>query len=122
MNTEMSRSTSQKSLMEAVTILYLLNQCPESPNDNPQPQALSIPSTSYQLPFQREVEIADNLAFLSATKKDSNKVMAVSFEEGRDRCSCTIRLTSNTGDLGEVVNGFKPLARILEQAASRGLS
>lgn len=47
--------------------------------------------------------------------------MAVCLEEGRDRRSCTIRLTSNNGDIDEVVRGFKFVARILEQGASRGL-
>lgn len=118
----MSRSTYHKSLMEAVTLLYMLNQFPESPKDNQQPQALSILSTLYQLPFQREKEIVDNLAFLSATTNDSTRVMGVCLEEARDRRSCTIRLTSNTGGLDEVVYGFKLIARILERAASRGLA
>ena len=117
----MFRSTSHKSLMEAVTLLYVLNQFPESPKDNQQPQALSILSTLYQLPFQLEKEIVDNLAFLSATTNDSTRVMAVCLEEGRDHSSCTIRLTSNTGDLNEVVYGFQLIARILERAALRGL-
>ncbi|MCJ1462819.1 hypothetical protein MMC07_001422 [Pseudocyphellaria aurata] len=115
----MSTSTSQKDLMETIILLFMLNQCPESPKANPQQQALSTLSTTYQLPLQRELEIADNLAFLSATKKDPNRVMAVCLEEGRDRRSCTIRLTSNTGDLGKVVFEFRLLARILERAASR---
>ena len=121
MNTTMSRSTYHKSLMEAVALLYMLNQFPESPKDNQPQQALSILSTLYQLPFQREKEIVDSLAFLSATTNDSTRVMAVCLEEARDRSSCTIRLTSNTGRLDEVVYGFKVLARILEGAASKGL-
>lgn len=63
----------------------------------------------------------DNLAFLSATTNDSARVMAVCLEEARDRGSCKIRLTSNTGDIDEVVLGFKLMAKVLEQAASRGL-
>jgi hypothetical protein len=39
--------------------------------------------------------------------------MAVCLEEARDHNHCTIRLTSNTGDLDEVVDGFKLMARIL---------
>lgn len=108
--------------MEAITLLYMLDQIPESPKDNPQPQELSILSSLYQLPFQREKEIVDNLAFLSATTNDSTRVMAVCLEEARDHNHCTIRLTSNTGDLDEVVCGFKLMARILERAASRGLT
>ena len=121
MNTIMSRGTSHKSLMEAVTLLYILNECPESPKDNQQSNTLSVLSSIYQLPFQYEKQIVENLAFLSATTNDLAKVMAVCLEEARDRRSCTIRLTSNNGDIDEVVLGFKLMAKILEQGASRGL-
>ncbi len=70
--------------MKVVTLLYMLNQFPESPKDNQQPQALP---TLHQLSFQREKEIVDNLAFLSATTDDSTRVMAVCLEEARDRSS-----------------------------------
>ena len=121
MSTITSRGTSYKSLMGAITLLYLLNECPESPKDNQQSQSLSVLSSIYQLPFQREKQIVENLAFLSATTNDSARVMAVCLEEARDRGSCIIRLTSNTGDIDEVVLGFKLMAKTLEQAASRGL-
>ena len=121
MNTTMSRGTSHKSLMEAITLLNLLNEYPESPKDNQQSQELSAHSTIYQLSFQHEKEIVDNLAFLSATTNDSARVMAVCLEQAPDRGSCVIRLTSNTGDVDEVMLGFKLMAKILEQSASRGL-
>ena len=117
----MSRGTSHKSLMETITLLYMLDACPESPKDNQQPKTFSVLSSIYQLPFQCEKQIVENLAFLSATTNDSAKVIAVCLEEARDRCSCTIRLTSNNGDVDEVVPGFKLMAKILEQGASRGL-
>ena len=121
MNPKMLSGTSHKSLMEAITLLYMLNECPESPKDNQQSQTLSALSTIYQLPFKREKQIVENLAFLSATTNDLGRVMAVCLEEACDRGSCTIRLASNTGDVDEVVLGFKLMAKILEQAASRGL-
>ncbi|KAL9591377.1 MAG: hypothetical protein Q9179_007784, partial [Wetmoreana sp. 5 TL-2023] len=122
MNTIMSRGTSHKSLMEAITLLYMLNKCPESPKDNQQSKSFSAVSSIYQLPFQREKQIVENLAFLSATTSDPAKVMAVCLEEGRDRRSCTIRLTSNNGDTDDVVLGFKLVAKIMEQGASRANS
>ena len=121
-NTIVSRGTSHKSVMEAITLLYMLNECPESPKDNQQPQMLSALSSVYQLPFQREKQIVENLAFLSATTNDSARVMAVCLEEARDRGSSTVRLNSNTSDVDEVLLGFKLMAKILEQAASRGLN
>ena len=89
--------------MEAIILLYMLDQIPESPKDNPQSQKLLILSSLYQLSFQREKEIVDNLAFLSAIINDSTRVMIVCLEEARDHNHCTIRLTSNTNDLDEVV-------------------
>ena len=120
MNATMSRGKSHKSLMEAITLLYMLDKSPESPKDNQPPQSLSVPSSKYQLPFQREKQIVENLAFLSATTDDSDRVMAVCLEEADDRGSCRIRLTSNLGDTEKVVLGFKLMAKVLEQAASRG--
>jgi hypothetical protein len=107
--------------MEAITLLYMLNECPEIPKDHQQSETLSVLSSIYQLPFQREKQIVENLAFLSATTNDSTRVMAVCLEEARDHRSCTIRLTSNNGDVDEVVLGFKLMAKILERAASRSL-
>ena len=121
MNAIKSKGTSHKSLMEAITLLYMLEKCPESPKDNQPPQSLSVLSSIYQLPFQREKQIVENLAFLSAITDDSDMVMAVCLEEARDRGSCRIRLTSNIGDTDEVERGFKLMAKVLEQAASGGL-
>ncbi|KAG8531627.1 uncharacterized protein KY384_003258 [Bacidia gigantensis] len=122
MNTIMSRGISHKSLMEAITLLYMLNEYPEFPKENQQSKILSVLSSIYQLPFQCEKQIVENLAFLSATTHDSAKVMAVCLEEARDRRSCTIRLTSNNGDIDDVMLGFKLMAKILEQGASRANS
>ena len=115
-----SKDTFDKSLVEAIALLYTINQCPESPKDNQPSKTITNLSASYQLPLQREKEIVENLAFLSATTNDSTRVMAVCLEQARSRKSCTIRLTSNTGDLEETVNGFNRMAKILERAASRG--
>jgi len=77
--------------MEAITLLYMLNECPESPKDNQQPQTLSVLSNTYQLSFQGEKQIVENLAFLSATKNDLARVTAVCLEEVHDRGSCVLR-------------------------------
>ncbi|KAL2039804.1 hypothetical protein N7G274_007204 [Stereocaulon virgatum] len=118
----MSRGTAHKSLMEAIILLYMLNECPDSPKENQQAKTVSLLSSIYQLPFQREKQIVEDLAFLSATTHDSARVMAVCLEEARDHRSCTIRLTSNNGDTDDVVHGFKLMAKVLEQGASRANS
>ncbi len=97
--------------MKIVTLLYMLNQFPESSKDNQQSQALSI---LHQLSFQREKKIVDNLTFLSATTDNSTRIMTICLEKARDRSSCTIQLTSNIDDLDEIVYEFKLIARILK--------
>lgn len=121
MSTTISRSTPHKSLKEAITLLSMLNEYPESPKEN-QPKDISVLASIYQLSFQHEKQISESLAFLSNTTHDSAKVMAVCLEEARDGRSCTIRLTSNNGDINKVVLGFKLMATILEQGASRANS
>ena len=122
MNITMFRSTYYKSLIKTVTISYMLNQFPESSKDNQQSQALSILLILYQLSFQREKKIVDNLTFLSAITNDSIKIMKICLEKARDRKSCTIRLTLNTNDLDEIINEFKFIARIVKRATSRDLA
>ena len=106
--------------METITLLYMLEQVPESPKDN-QSKESAVLSNLYQLPFRCEKEIVENLTFISDTTNDSTRVTAVCLEEAHGHDHCTIRLTSNIGDLDEVLYGFKHMARILERAASRGL-
>ena len=69
MNTIMPRGTSHKKLKEAITLLYMLDKCPESPKDNQQSKSFAVLSSIYQLPFQREKQIVESLAFLSATTR-----------------------------------------------------
>ncbi|KAL8924983.1 MAG: hypothetical protein Q9172_002412 [Xanthocarpia lactea] len=64
----MSSGTSHKSLLETITLLYMLKECPESPKDYQQSNSLSVLSSIYQLPFQREKQIVENLAFLNKNK------------------------------------------------------
>jgi hypothetical protein len=82
--------------------------------------ALDLELTRH-LSVERENEIASNLAFLSATSDDSQKVMAACVEEHPDGKGITIRIASNSEDLSEVTNDFQMLATVLEQAAQRGL-
>jgi hypothetical protein len=115
----MFRSTSHKSLMQIIALLYMCNQFLESSKDNQLSQSLSILSVLYQLSFQREKKIVNNLTFLSATRNDSSKVITICLEKARDRDNCTIRLTFNTDDLDEIVYEFNLMTRILKRTASR---
>ena len=80
---------------------------------------LPVEDKNYQLPVAREKQLADDLAFLSATTDDMLKVMAVGVEEDSDKNGLTIRLASNTGSLAVVKNGFEGIGLILQQAAGQ---
>ena len=107
----------RKRLIENITLLWTLNEIIEDPRQN------MLPDNGKcwrQLPIERERTIADLLAFLSATHDDNCKITAVCIEENPDHKHLTIRLSSNTGDSSYVKNGFGGIARILEQANTRG--
>jgi hypothetical protein len=108
---------SRKRLLQNITLLWTLNQIPETPREN---QLVSGTDRTHRLTVERENEIVANLAFLSATTKDYLKVMAVCVEEDDSGEAVTIRIASNTGNLSELVKGFSRLAKVLEQAARRG--
>jgi hypothetical protein len=109
--------TCRQELLQSISLLRILNEVPEPPSQN-------IPSSENDtvrcLNISREKEIASNLAFLSATSYNSKEVMAVCVEAHPNGHEITIRVASNTGDLTEVVAGFKKLAKVLERASRRG--
>lgn len=113
---------SRKELTENITLLWLLNEEPEQPAENPLPQHLvkEAGSASRQLTIERERDLVDSLAFLSAWSDDPRKVMAVCMEENQDTESLTIRMATNAGDLEPVKEGFLRMATILERAAAKG--
>jgi len=108
---------SRKRLIENIALLWTLSQVPENPKEN---HLVSGTNKTHRLTLERENEIVGNLAFLSATTDDNQKVMAVCVEEDESGEAITIRVASNTGDLAEIAKGFETLGRILEQAARRG--
>ena len=104
--------------MEDITLLWVLNEVPETPLKNNPP---SILNSRRQLSVEREKEITENLAFLSATTEDSKRVTAVCIEEHTQEAGLTIRVASNAGNISEIEEGLKRIAKILEEAAARGL-
>lgn len=104
-------------LRRNISRLRKLNEVPELPKENILPL---VSDPTRRLSIGRENEIASNLAFLSAISDDNQKVMAVCIEEHPDGEGSTIRIASNSGDLSEVTDGLRALARIWEQAARQG--
>ena len=106
----------QKRLVENITLLWTLCKVPDRPKEN---QISGNDVKGRQLPLDRERQLVESFAFLSATTDDPRQVMAVCIEEDPDKIGMTIRLASNTGDLSQVTEGFNGIARTLEQAALR---
>ena len=106
----------QKRLVENITLLWTLCKVSDRSKENP---IRGGHDEGRQLPLDRERQLAESFAFLSATTDDKRRVMAVCIEEDANKIGMTIRLASNTGDLSQVTEGFNSIARTLEQAALR---
>ena len=106
----------RKRLAENIILLWALTETPGEPKEC---QLRASNDGARQLTVERERQLADDFAFLSATTDDTLRVMAVGLEEDLDQQGMTIRLASNTGDLTEVKEGFENIVQVLEQAALR---
>ncbi|KAL8912810.1 MAG: hypothetical protein Q9171_002268 [Xanthocarpia ochracea] len=109
----------QKRLVENITLLWALYETPDQPKEN---ELHGGYDQDRQLPLDRERQLVDSFAFISASTDDMLRVMAVSIEEDPDKIGMTIRLASNTGDLSLVMQGFNSIARTLEEASLRAKS
>lgn len=74
---------------------------------------------AHTLPLEIEQRLADDLAFIAASKKEAKAVSAVALEEGRDSGGLVIRLTSNGTIQKEVLQKFREIAGILQGCAKR---
>lgn len=103
-------------LVENITLLWTLDEIPEEPKNN---VLLRGDDRTRQLTLERERQLADSSAFISASTDNMLRVMAVSIEEDADEDGITIRLASNTGDLSSMKEALDDIARTLEKAATR---
>ena len=109
-------SVSCQRLTENIIVLGILtNQQAGQPSENKIPRE----STPRQLRIERERDLVDIFAFLSATRDDPKRVMAVCLEEHVQKKAMTIRVAANTGDLLDVKDGLKQIARTLERISKR---
>lgn len=106
----------RRELIEHITLLWTLNEVPETPCENDPPSTLD---RRRHLNLQREKEITENLAFLSAVTEDSKRVTAICIEEHAGGAGLTIRVASNAGELERIEEGLNQIARVLEDAAKR---
>ncbi len=103
-------------LVENITLLWTLDEIPEEPKNN---VLLRGDDRTRQLTLERERQLADSFAFISASTDNMLRVMAVSIEKDADEDGITIRLASNTGDLSSMKEALDDIARTLEKAATR---
>ena len=106
----------QKRLAENITLLWAMCEVPDLPKENKLRESYD---KRRQLSLDREKQLVDYFAFISATTNDPLRIMAVCIEEDGDEKGMTIRLASNTGDLSSVIQGFRDIARTLEKASSK---
>ncbi|CAD6587309.1 MAG: hypothetical protein ASARMPRED_003057 [Alectoria sarmentosa] len=97
-------------------MLWTLNDLPEQPKDNTVGRESD---ETRQLPPERERQLAENFAFISASTDNMRRVMAVCVEENLDKKGITIRVASNTGDLSRIKEKLDGIAKTLETAALR---
>ena len=106
----------QKRLVENITLLWTLCEVPSQPKQNKLHRGQD---EGRQLSENRERQLADIFAFISAWTDDSSRVMAVCIEEDPAKTGMTICLASNSGVVSHVTQGFKGIAQTLEQASLR---
>lgn len=106
----------QKRLVENTTLFWTLCEVPGEPKEN---DIHVGHDEGRQLSGDRERQLTDSFAFISATTDDMLRVMAVSIEEDPDKKGMTVRMASNTGDLSVVTEGLNGIARTLELASLR---
>ena len=111
--------TSLRVFRENLALLRILNDLPEEEKEHSLEDYLRRQgpnATSHRLSIERERDLVDHLAFLSATSDDPAKVMAVCVEENpQDPNTLTIRLAMNEGDLRILRTDYQKMTRVLEE-------
>lgn len=110
-------------IAENIALLSLLTRIPEAPAQNSAVGDLECSGQKGRtLTFERERDIVDNLAFLSAASDNPEEVTAICIEEYANACGCTVRIAVNKGSLSTVEEGFRGISSILEKASLQGKS
>ena len=112
----------RKRLVENIAMLWTLGDVPEQPKENGLCDEGDEGDEIRQLSAERERQLADSFAFLSATTDNMRRVVAVCIEEHPDQKGMTIRLAANTGDLSITRERLQGITKTLERAALRGNS
>ena len=74
----------------------------------------------YKLPFDVEQRIADDLAFLIATKGEAKTVSAAALEQNSNSEGLTVRLSTNNGVSHSAAALLKSIFQVIERCATKG--
>lgn len=115
-------TVSHQRLKENITLLWLLGREPGEPAENHIPQRLREETLSFsrRLTIERERDLVDTLAFISASSEGPEDVIAVCVEEHEGQEGMTFRVAANRGDLQPRIDALRRIASILECVASEG--
>ncbi|QIW97802.1 hypothetical protein AMS68_003320 [Peltaster fructicola] len=101
--------------MEYATLLWSLQEIPEDPSEGP-----TLPDNPKRvLTFEREKQLADDLAFLASSSDDPNQIKAVCVEENTAD-EMIVKIASNSPD-ADMTAGFTELFSIMETVGDPGL-
>jgi len=106
-------------MVENITMLQLLDAEPADPGENKLRSNLEDESAR-QLSLEKERDLADHLAFLSASTHNPYRVTAVCIEEDTNGEGLTVRMAVNKGNLKNEKYAFERIAVILERIALQG--
>lgn len=112
---ELYKSLRQRA-MESATLLWSLDEVPENPKEN-------IPAGgigTFNLPVDREKQLADDLAFIASSEDDSKRIVAVCMEEQSNNGGVVIRVASNVGDVENTARNLQRVADSMSEASHRG--
>lgn len=74
------------------------------------------------LTLHREMQLVDDVAFISSMKYDPNRVTAICLEANQNGDGIVFRVASNTGSLERVVKELQGIADIMMQASKHSMS
>jgi hypothetical protein len=101
---------------ENATLLFCLNEQPNAPHEIT--YAPSIASS--ELSIRREMQLAEDFAYISSMKDDPNGVTAVCMEADYNTGGIAFRVATNTGCPSHIIQQLQMVADIMVRASKRG--
>jgi hypothetical protein len=102
---------------ENATLLFCLNEQPTPPREI----QYATDTSSSNLSIRREMQLAEDFAFISSMEDDPNGVTAVCIEANHKAAGMTLRVATNTGCPSHLVQQLQAIADIMVQASKRGM-